>query len=389
MDEGKRPAVGAVVPGVQRQAVLAVGAATAIDLAAVAVLSLAWLKTAAEPTAFLVSLALHLAAAAVLPLVPGLPRSRRHLLLALGLTMPVVGMLAAAFPLWGCGRLALAEVLEVEDERPAAPLEPRLIAEVGEALSPLEALLVASIEDRRATLWALGVRADRESITILRWMLRAAPTEMGVEAALALEDISNLFEKNLAARRREVEASATRAAVLDAARHIAHGFDVGLLDAVQYEALVVETRRYFALARELDPAAAAEVALDWAHLELTVLRPDLALDVLDRDLPAARSAPLEAQLRTLREEAVLQSHDLPWEGPSLLGTYRHTLPLLSLRGRAGHAAPPALRDEQGRGARRSSLGAPHERHARLGSGAGLAIGAGDETAQRTTDEGAA
>jgi hypothetical protein len=288
----------------------------------------------------------------------------------------------------------LAEVLEVEDERPAAPLEPRLIAEVGEALSPLEAVLVASIEDRRATLWALGVRADRESITLLRWMLRAAPPEMGVEAALALEDISNLFEKNLASRRREVEASATRAAVLDAARHIAHGFDVGLLDAVQYEALVVETRRYFARARELDPAAAAEVALDWAHLELTVLRPDLALDVLDRDLPAARSAPLEAQLRALREEAVLQSHDLPWEGPSLLGTYRHTLPglsrpVLSLRGRAGHAAPPAFHDEQRRGARRSSFGAPHERHARVGSGAGLAIGAGDETAPRTTDEGAA
>jgi hypothetical protein len=338
-------------PRARRLAALAVGAAAAADVAAVAVLVAASIKGAAGPGALALASGLHLAAVAALALAPGVPRSRRWLLVALGLTMPVVGSLAAAFPLWGCGRGKLAEVMAVEDERPEAALEPRIIDAVADALAPFEALLVAGAEERRAMIWALGVRADREAIALLRWTLRAAPTEMGLEAALALEDIGNLFEKKLAALRARIEAAPTRATALEAAQQIAHAFDVGLLDPAQYHALVDEARRYFALAEAQDPAAAPEVAMGWSRLELAVLRPDLALEVLDRALPAAAPA-LGAEMRALREEAALRSHDVPWEGSSLLRTYRHALPVRPRPARAAPTAPPALRHEPGRPARR-------------------------------------
>ncbi len=46
----------------------------------------------------------------------------------------------------------------------------------------------------------------------------------------------------------------------------------------------------------------------------------------------------------LREEAVLASHSLPWEGPSVLATYQHPLapPPLTARRRFGTARALAM-----------------------------------------------
>jgi hypothetical protein len=60
-------------------------------------------------------------------------------------------------------------------------------------------------------------------------------------------------------------------------------------------------------------------------MELAVLRPDSALEVIDRALATASPA-MRLELHALRQEAVLASHSLPWEGPSALATYRRPLP---------------------------------------------------------------
>ena len=106
---------------------------------------------------------------------------------------------------------------------------------------------------------------------------------------------------------------------------ITHGVEVGILDVGRMQTFASEARKHFTTALALSPEAAADVALARANLELAVLRPDKALDVLDEVL-ATGTTPRHDELRRLRDEAALRSHDLPWEGTSLLATYRRQLP---------------------------------------------------------------
>jgi hypothetical protein len=220
-----------------------------------------------------------------------------------------------------------------------------LIRKVAELLPAPEALLVAGAEERRAMLFALGRRADAESVALLRWAVTAASAELGLEAALALEDLSIAFEKRLEADRQKVTDRPTRLAALDVANCIRHGFEVGILDAPRIEAFAGEARRYYDMAAGFDPSLAAEVAIGRARLELAILKPDLALEVLDAALPTA-PAMLREELHQLRAEAVVRSHDLPWEGTSLLATYRRTIPPRSSRGRA-RVRPPTRKRQIG------------------------------------------
>jgi hypothetical protein len=301
---------------------LAVGVATAIDIGAVALLI-------AGPLTMLtwgMALTLHLGATASLLLARGLPASRRSLLIAFGLTLPIVGPAAAVLSLARGGRSELE--LPMPEDADDEPLpDPMLIREVGELLPAPEALLVAGVEERRAMLFALGRRADAEAIALLRWALTASSAELGLEAALALEDMSIAFEKRLDAHRKKLapDKEPTHLDALEAANCITNGFEVGILDAPRIEIFATEARRHYDLARQLDPSAAAEAAVGQARLELAILRPDLALELLDRALPGATAA-LRDELHRLRAEAVMRSHDLPWEGASILATYRRPLP---------------------------------------------------------------
>jgi hypothetical protein len=208
-----------------------------------------------------------------------------------------------------------------------------LIRKVAELLPAPEALLVAGVEERRAMLFALSRRGDAESVALLRWAVTAPSAELGLEAALALEDMSIAFEKRLDGFRKKMAARPTRVAALDTAKCITHGFEVGILDAPRIDAFADEARRCYETAADLEPSLAAEVAVGWARLELAILKPDLALEVIDRALPAA-AALMRDELHRLRAEAVVRSHDLPWEGTSLLATYRQPLPPRSSRARA-------------------------------------------------------
>jgi hypothetical protein len=207
--------------------------ASAIDLAAVALLVAAGQLTALVLT---LALVLHLAASASLALARGLPATRRSLLVAFALTLPVVGAPIALLSLAGGGaRSEVADLLKDEPE-PEPPPEVALIRNVADGLPAPDALLVADVEERRARLWALGRRADAESIALLRWALTAGPNDLGLEAALALEDLSIEFEKRLKELRRQLEETPTAACARAAGDHITHAFEVGAVDVAQLRA---------------------------------------------------------------------------------------------------------------------------------------------------------
>jgi hypothetical protein len=298
-----------------------VAVAAAIDLAAAVVVVAGQLT----PRSLLLGLVLHLASCASLALVRELPASRRWLLVSFGLTLPVVGAPIALLSLFGGGdRTELSDSIKEEPEPEAAP-ETALIRDVADGLPAPDALLVAGVEERRARLWALGRRGDAESIALLRWALTAGPNDLGLEAALALEDLSIEFGKKLKGLRKQLEDAPTATDARIAGDHITHAFEVGAIDVAQLRSYAEEARALYDRAVELEPSLLPEVAVGRARLELAILRPDLAIVAIDQALPSA-SAAIGVELHKLRDEAEVRSHDLPWESPSLLSTWRSFRP---------------------------------------------------------------
>jgi len=324
--------IGEEVVAERRPPVARVAVAAAIDLIAAVVVVAGQLT----PRSLMLGLVLHIAASASLAVAHTLPGSRRWLLVSFALTLPVLGAPIALLALLGGDdeRSELADSIKEQPEPEPAP-EPALIRAVADGLPAPDALLVATVEERRAMLWALGRRGDAESIALLRWALTAGPNELGLEAALALEDMSIEFGKKLKALRKVLEEAPTAADARAAGEHITHAFEVGALDVAQLRVYAEEARSHFDRAVELEPSLAAEVAVGRARLELAILRPDLAIEAIDRALPAAPPA-IGIQLHKLRDEAEIRSHDLPWESPSLLSTWRSFRPGRSLSGRSTH-----------------------------------------------------
>lgn len=296
--------------------------------------------------------------AAVMPLMLGLDAgpegSRRLLAIALTATLPLVGAMMAVLALSVRGQAQLAEPMPPADSE-APPMDASAIRRAACALPACEALLAAKAEERRALLAVLTRRADRSAVEMLRWALTAPNRDLALEAALALEEISSTFERRLADARAELTRMPTRATAMAAGDLVAHAIDARIVDPTLIGPLYAEARRCYALAEELDPAAAAVIAAAWARLELAALKPDLALEIVERALAAgdaeapraevaqgglesARSpsrrpssvpferARLRRELEALRAEALLEAHDLPWEGSSGLLTGRTAAP---------------------------------------------------------------
>ena len=136
-------------------------------------------------------------------------------------------------------------------------------------------------------------------------------------------------------------------AALAAAELITHAIDVGVADPALVPGLAGEARDDYALAAA-DASQADAVAIGRTQLELGALRPDTALACIDAALPAA-GPEIRPVLLSLREEALLASHALPWEGPSALASYQvrawshaRRPPPLTARRRLGNLAPPPL-----------------------------------------------
>ena len=158
---------------------------------------------------------------------------------------------------------------------------------MAEGLSCCEALLVADADERRAILSTLSRRPDRNAIDLLRWALASPHPDLAVEAALALEDIGATFDATLAAQRAALEQTPTFGGALAVADVITDAVEAGVADAPLVPALAREARQCYLRAADLDPARADVVAIGRARLELAVLRPDSALDAIDRALPTA------------------------------------------------------------------------------------------------------
>jgi hypothetical protein len=337
--------------GLAPRALLTFIAATVIDLGALGVL----LQLGATPEGYALAAALHAMALAPL-LAAGLPRSQRSLAVALTLTLPMVGAPIALLALGTRGRSEISQEM-IEEETQGPPLDRGEVQQMAGGLSSCESLLAASVEERRALLSSLTRRPDANAIALLRWALMAPDNDLAVEAALALEDISASFEARLEACREELREKPSYAAALLAAETIAAAIEAGIVDPSLLPVLVREAASHFRTAAELDPVRFDEVAASQAHMELAVMRPDVALELIDRALQTARPE-MRDELHALRQEAVLASHSLPWEGPSALATYRPPIPppltsrrLMVTTGRPAGSAPrrvPSLTGERGR-----------------------------------------
>jgi hypothetical protein len=311
--------------------------ATLADLAAVVLL----VGPHATATGVLAA-GLHLCALVPIAAAPGLAPSERTLGLAFVFAIPVLGAGLAALTL---GTEGHGELVEADPTAAAGAVEaPRAeeLRRLGEALPTCEALLAGTVDERRAIVATLALRADAGAVALLRWALGAANPDLAVEAALAIEEMTASFEARLDGYRRALDAQAGDGAALAAAELTTDAIEAGLAETALVPALAEEARGYFAAALAGDPGRAPTIAIGRARLELAVLHPDAALEAIDEvvvgdgeasasaDLPAGAGAGIEAaeleMLLALRDEAVLATHTLPWESASALASYHPASP---------------------------------------------------------------
>ncbi len=322
--------------------------ATLIDLTAVLLL----VGHASTPVALLTGL-LHLCALIPIALASALSPSEEVLGAAFTFAIPVFGAPLAALSLGTVGQGELTEV-DPEAEQPGgeAPRAEEL-RRLGEALPTCEALLAGGVDERRAIISTLTLRADAGSVALLRWALGAAHPDLAVEAALAIEEMTASFEARLGILRKSLGAGSSRDA-MEAAELATDAIEAGLAEAALVPTLSHEARGYFAAALTADPSRAATIAIGRARLELAVLHPDAALEAIDEVVaaggdgepgvaaPGARAvdridaAELE-MLLALRDEAVLATHALPWESASALASYHPASPPPLIRRRLSAA----------------------------------------------------
>jgi hypothetical protein len=328
-------------PVISRGALGAVAASTLLEA-----LALGWIGLHAGSLRHAVCAgAIHLLAVAPMLLWAGAGRSQRILSGALTFSLPLIGAPIAAFLLGTVGRSELEQLPPEGDDLPA-PRRFDDFRRMAEGLSCCEALLASNVEERRAILSTLSRDPDRNAVALLRWALASPNQDLAVEAALALEDLSASFDEQLIACRRELADKPSFTAALALADVIANAIEIGIADAPLIPLLARESRQSFERATELDPERFDVAAAGRARMELAVLRPDTALEVIDAALGAA-SPPMRLELGALRQEAVLASHSLPWEGPSALLTYRRPLPRAGTTRR--HVLFPILGAEVPRG----------------------------------------
>jgi len=303
---------------------------------------------------------LHLAALLPIAFMRSLSSSEKALAASFVFAFPVLGAPLAVLALeHGNGDLAsdltqaptaLADAVATDFGRLAV------------ALPSCEALTAGTVEERRAIIATLVRRGDADAVALLRWALGASDPDLAVDAALALEEMTVSFDARLAACREALAAAQdgprdtaalppptlpAAEAALAAAELITHAIDVGVADPALVPALAGEARDDYALAGA-DSTQADAVAIGRTHLELGALRPDTALACIDAALPTA-GPEIRPVLLSLREEALLASHALPWEGPSALASYQvrawshaRRPPPLTARRRLGNLPPPPL-----------------------------------------------
>ncbi|HEY4393263.1 MAG TPA: hypothetical protein VGP64_04345 [Polyangia bacterium] len=321
--------------------------ATLVDLTAAILLC-------GHPTTWtaLLAGALHLAAMVPIVASPALASSERTLGLAFVFALPLLGPALAALSLGteGQGELIEADPAAAVAVTVEAPRAEEL-RQLGEALPTCEALLAGNVDERRAIVATLALRADAGAVALLRWALGAANPELAVEAALAIEEMTASVEARLDGYRKMLAAGAKGDTALAAAELATDAIEAGLAETALIPTLAGEARGYYAAAQAGEGARAATIAIGRARLELAVLHPDAALEAIDEVVATGGEAPASIELASvegvepaelemllaLRDEAVLATHTLPWESASALASYHPASPPPLIRRRLSAA----------------------------------------------------
>jgi hypothetical protein len=315
-----RPAAAGGAPEIATRPPLpavALAISAGIDVAALAVAVLG----GDQALSMLAAVALHAAAATAAVLLAGdrLTGSRRTLVAALVVTLPVIGVVLAMLGLDAEPQDELAVPPPPSSDEPELP-DARHVRRVAAALPACEILMVASLGERRATLAALARRGDASDVSLLRWMVSTG-SEMAVEAALALDELGTIFESELVQWRAELAEAPSRGAALSCAALITRALETGIVEPTMVKALAVEARECLAqlstLASEhpqkdVDADADDGSAAARARLEMAAMKPDAALAILDQALayasPNNPSGAALQELLALRGEARLLAH---------------------------------------------------------------------------------
>ncbi len=254
-----------------------------------------WIATAA-PTALIVAIVVQVAGAVVFALAIA-PR-RRGLALAVGLSVPAVGPLAAlAATVAGRGGRELLH----DPHAKRRTFDPReVVRSLAGAVPAWEAVLSADADIRRAALSSLSLRANAGDVEVLRWARQRCEGEIGLEIALAFDEASQGFEHRAAQARTAVEQERSYVAAARAFRVLVDGIRSGIVDPPAISRLAAEARRYHDAAIAADPVRARELIVARAQLELADRRPATALDVIQA---AREQGELEDELSTLYQQA--------------------------------------------------------------------------------------
>ncbi len=235
-------------------------------LEGLAVLGLVLAQTTA--TLWVVAVTAHLGAAAVLGLAGPAPRSRRALMAALALTLPLLGVPLAilALRLRGRGEIGQFFVAQTPVALPAAAAD---LSRLTDAVSPCEALLSGGPDERSATLAMITRRPDAAHVRLLRWAVARAEAEVAIESALALEDMTTRFEERVAICRAKLAATPDFDHALAVADVLAEAIHSGLADECLLGVLSVEARQCYGQAAAYAPERLPEFAARKAAFDPT------------------------------------------------------------------------------------------------------------------------
>jgi len=277
-----------------RRPCVALGAAGAIDVAAVLLLG-------AQPHAWVVLPAalLHVAAAVAVLRLRGAEPTRRLLAAAMTFSLPLIGLVMAMLVVRLRGRGGdelVARPAPVQRSESGAELARRLTAG-----GPVcEALLAIDAGTRHVALASLQRDADARAIAVLRWSLAQPDPDPVLEAALALEELSARYAERSAEACAEAERRPSRDSALAAAEVVASAIHNGLAEPALLPAIAARARACYGTAARLDEQRAGELAWARARLELAMGDPEAALALIE---PVLGTSACEERLLELHRDA--------------------------------------------------------------------------------------
>jgi hypothetical protein len=225
-------------------------------------------------------------------------RSRRLLVIALSLLIPIAGPLLSILAVRVRG--GAIELEQAESGRGEQLLTPDDVRTLGELPPLLDRLLSPGRAERLAALVVVSTRADAEAIALLRWTIERGSDDAVLDAALTLEEIDLRREYELERTHRAVTSDATFERARAAADAAAAIVLTGLADGAVVPALAERSRHYYRLARSLDAERRSEIDCRLVRLELATARPNEALAIIEALDPTDR--PSDREIRELRDD---------------------------------------------------------------------------------------